>query len=231
MKEVSSQYIIQRAIDEIGTPAEEFYKNKKEVLANWVMDAMRILGNFVMLEDKKKEYCVTEYEVWLPCDYIQEIKVTDKHDVPMKHYDKPFDKTYISNPTVYRYKNNGAKLIFNTKELDAVLWYRGIKFDNEGYVIIPDDEFDSQSRAIVQYIAMSLAKVEMRKGNQASAQLFQFEYQEWHRLCANAGAKRYMPKTLAMQHKIGKLLRNHGLHYGDYENNYNNVTNFDEKYL
>lgn len=229
MKKVSSKYIIQRAIDDIGEMAEQAYKTNKELLANWIYDAMRIIGNFPMLEDKVQEYDVQEYEVFLPCDYIQEIVVKNKSGAPIKHYDKNFDT--IMNTKTLRYKNNGEKLIFNQKEAEVTLYYKGISFDEEGYVIIADDEFDSQTRAIVQYIAMMLCKVRARKGDASAMQFLQIEMQEWHRLCANAGAHRYMPKTLAERAKLGNIQRAFVLNYNDYYENFNSLNKKHEKYL
>lgn len=231
MKAVSSKYIIQRAIDDIGHPVEVLVKNGTERIANWIYDAMRIIGNFPMLEDKVKEYNVKEYVALLPCDYIQEIVVLDKENNPLMHYNKPFDKTYENNPVVLRYRNEGDKLVFNTKETYAILHYKGIQFDDDGYVIIADDEFDSNVRAIVQYIAYMITKINARKNNKESIQMLQYETQEWHRLCANARANSFFPKTLAEHEQLGRLQRAFVLNYNDYNTRFSNISNDKNKYL
>lgn len=230
-KQISSKYILQRAIDDIGEKMSDFYKNNKEVLANWILDAMRIIGNYPLLEDKKVSYSVNQYEVLLPCDYIQEIKVVDaKTKEPLSHYDKPFTDVLMNNGRL-RYKNAYGKLIFNYKEAEVDLFYRAISFDEEGYVLIIDDEFDSQTRAIVQYLSMMLCKREARKGNAISLQLLQQETAEWHRLCANAGAHRYMPKTLAEKQFINNIQKAFVLNYNDYHDDYLGNSNNYQKYL
>jgi len=231
MKTVSSKYIIQRAIDDIGNDAEEMYKKSKDRLANWIYDAMRILGNFVMLENKQQNYIIDNYIALLPCDYIQEIVVLDKDGNPIQHHNQPFNDTYISNPPVLRYRNDGSRLIFNTQNTVVSLLYKGVSFDDEGYVLIADDEFDSQTRAIVAYIAMMISKIKARSGNQVSMQMYQLDMQEWHRLAGNAGAHRYMPKTQAEWYKVGQTNRALLLHYDDYLDKFSHKDNLNEKYL
>lgn len=231
MKLVSSKYIIARAIDDIGTLSEEFITNSIDRIANWIYDAMRIIGNFPMLETKEKEYEVKEYIALLPCDYIQEVVVYDRAGKPLSHYNKPFDTTYENNSPILRYRNEGDKLVFNTKQTYAKLIYKGIQFDNEGYVIIADDEYDSNTRAIVQYIAYMIAKINARKNNKESLQMLQFEQQEWHRLCANARANSFFPKTLAEHEQLGRLQRAFVLNYSDYKTKFSNISNNYNQYL
>ncbi|MDW8345327.1 MAG: hypothetical protein RML94_00115 [Bacteroidia bacterium] len=130
-----------------------------------------------------------------------------------------------------RYRNEGDKLVFNTRSTYAKLVYKAISFDEEGYVIIADDEYDSNVRAIVQYIAMMLMKIQARKGDPISLQMLQLEIQEWHRLCANARANSFMPKTLAEHEQLRRLNRALVLNYNDYHTRFQNISNQYEQFL
>lgn len=129
-----------------------------ELVVDYVVDFIRIVGSPKSFIDKTAEVEIEDYRGQLPCDFYQMIqvrRVTEPCDEHEYAYRYTTDNFHISNhkraESDYTYKIQGD-CIFVSPLKDGVveIAYKALPIDEDGYPMIPDNS--KYIRAIEAYI-------------------------------------------------------------------------------
>lgn len=110
-----------------------------ERAVNYAVEFIRRVGMPRNLTEKNVEVEIQDYRIKLPCDYLEIIQLLDKKtNRAFRAATNSFHLSHV-NDNDLTYKIQNSVIITSIKCGDAILAYRAIETDKNGYPLIVDD--------------------------------------------------------------------------------------------
>lgn len=187
----------------------------------YLADCINLIGAPMSYENKIAQYEIQEHRASLPLDliYIQQTRKVDNNCVyPMRYNSDTFNSKYheigspdfveLSSNYDWSYSINNGCIYTNFKEGNVQQSYKGLKLDDDGLPMVPDDvKFE---KAVEWYIKLQHYTI-LWELNKISDKVFENTKQEscWYIGAANTKAQsQNIDQAESFKNTFTKLLRN-----------------------
>lgn len=195
IKYISTKEVIAKVYRDLNIEQEDRWIDMVE----WIAEALHKIGAHPQYVEQVTKLQVKNYRAAIPCNLfrVQQIEFQRKALKELggsfdnaQHYIEGNNRENLGTTRDYGYTINDAFFNFNFTDEEVTLSFIAIPVDIDGFPLVPDDE--SYKEALYKYIIMKMKFPEMLAGK-IHPNLYQKLESDWHKYCAQARGKGYMP--------------------------------------
>lgn len=203
---ISINYVISKIYRDLGSN----YELNEGDMYEWIAEALNMIGVYSQYEEISECIHLVNGKAKLPCGFYKLVDVNYKHhpifwatNTNANNYQCHNCRIPVASSEVNRYTFyiNDSYIITNINDennqtADLCMVYLGIRTDQDGYPMIPDDVY--YMKALAAYVTHMLDYQDWRKGKIAD-KVFNKSEQDWLFYVNSARGAGNMPNTAQLE--------------------------------